>query len=162
MAIVRLHRNITNISAAGETVDYQFNVDPARGGILLGIELIWQPYTFLNIGTDEEVPTGGDIHVIVADVGTSQPVIGQVGITLTDSPIVVPAGGAWEWDHPYRDEIEAAAAMIEKLSWHGHAVMPAGILQNSLRIIAQREPVRNIAHSLVIQADLLVFDTNFY
>ena len=157
MVYARLHRNIVNIQPAGASEDFLYGL---RGGILLSLKLTWQPFTFLNQGTDEEVPRGGDIHVIVADAGTTLPVLGQIGATLTDSPIVVPNGGSWEWDHPYAPGMRDCIVMIEKMAFHPFAIMPIGILQGALRIIAQQEPVRAIAHSLIVEAEFIGFDVN--
>lgn len=158
MALRRIHQTLTNIDSVGQSQDYIFSL--SGGGILLAINLTWQPYTFLNIGTDEEVPKGGDIHAIVAASTTSQTVVGQ-GDNFND-PIVVPNGGSWEWRNPEYDGLLAANATISKLQPNtGLVVQPIGLIRGNLRILARAEPVRQTPHSLVIEAELIAFDLNF-
>jgi len=158
MALRRLHNTITNIDSVGQSVDYIFSL--SNGGILLEIRLTWQPYTFLNIGTENEVVKGGDIHAVLADSVTSTTIVGQ-GNNFND-PIVVPQGGSWEWTNPERYSLLGANSTISKLQPNnGFSVQPIGLLRGNLRIIARAEPVRQVPHSLIVEAELLAFDLNF-
>ena len=158
MALRRLHVTLTNLDAVGQSQDYLFSLN--NGGILTSIKLTWQPYTFLNVGTDEEVPAGGDVHAVVADSTTSVAILGQG--TAFDDPIVVPQGGSWEWENPERDGLLDANATISKLQPNaGLAVQPIGLIRGNLRILARAQPLRQVPHSVVIEAELLAFDLNF-
>lgn len=155
MALVRLTRNIENITVTGNSQDYLFS---AAGGILLSIKLTWYGYTFLNQGTEDEVAKGGDIHVLLADSNGGRPILGHLVAPLTT--IVVPQGGSWEYDHPFKEEILASSGFIEKLNLSSNFDPPEACLRGFLRVIASADPVRETPHSLSIEADLLAFDVN--
>lgn len=136
----------------------------ARGGILLSLNLEWQPVTYFNINTDDELIKGGDIHVLVTDSSTSRSPIGQIDLThpVVDS-IIVPSGGDWFWSHPEEDAIESSAA-IAKLAFNPNFTEdPIGILRGPLRLRMEPDPNRavTVAHSLAIEVKFLAFDSTF-
>tara|TARA_R110002096_G_scaffold186882_12_gene366056 strand:+ start:429 stop:905 length:477 start_codon:yes stop_codon:yes gene_type:complete len=156
MAYTRTHQKMTNIDFTGQTADYFVGFN---GAIILDIQLKWAPYTFLNVGTSEESSQGGDIHVVLADSTTSISVLGQ-GDNF-NTPIIVPHGGVFTWSHPNYNTIIDAALTIEKLLPNPNlAIQQPGLIRGSIRLLARAEPVRQTPHSLIIEAELLVFDQN--
>lgn len=156
MALFRITRQIPNVPTAGVNNDYVFGV---RGGILLDVEITWYPHTFFNVGTEDESVKGGDIHVLLGDAATARPMLGMNTSPLHN--IVVPAGGSWRWVHPHRSALLQAEATTGKLAFHsGFSQEPLGVLRGAFRVIAVTEPVRQVPHSILVEANFIAFDLN--
>lgn len=126
----------------------------ARGGILLELELAWAPFTF-QAAPDNDQPRGGDIWVLVGDTTASRPILGQTILT-SDSSIVVPQGGFFEWSHPLKSELISADSMVSKLAI-SNGREPLGAFAGFVQIAALPQNA-SFPHSLVIHATLLEFD----
>ena len=155
MAFARIHAAITDINPSS-IKDYIFST---RGGILLNLKLTWFPFTFFDVGTADEVVKGGDIHVVIADSALSTAILGQ-SLTVS-SPIVVPQGGSWTWAHPDSGALRGADAVVSKLAPNlGFPLQPVGLISGNLRLITSLEPVRLVQHHLMVEAELIAFDSS--
>lgn len=153
MTHTRIQRSFNNFGA-GSTYDIPFSLS---GGILLSLKLQNQPLQFHNSGSAEERPKIGDINVIVGDSGNSGFVLGQDATGF----ISIPIGQTWYWDHPFKAEIIAASSVIEKLKYNSsYPLMPIGVITSGLRVIAAYDPVLQVQHNLIVEAEFIVFDVN--
>ena len=151
MAFVRIHRIIAN-PGSGATGDYVFGT---RGGILLNIALSWKPRQFYNIGTIDEQVVPGDMHAFIGDQANSLLILGQDSSGM----IVVPTFGSWGWTNPMRQEIMDGSQLISKLAFHNFTPMPIGVIQGQLRVIVGWDPLKLQSHDVIVEAELLAFDS---
>lgn len=161
MAYVRLQRFVSgNGAGVGVGTTSEFTYSGSNGAIVLSIELIWSPRVYYNAGTQNESIRYGDIHAYVADASTSRSFIDVTGTAENQKLIVVPTNGRWSWVHPKKFEILAASDVISKLGTRNLGAYPTGVITGSLRVIAGYDPITAVSHNLMIETELLVFDTN--
>jgi len=154
MAIIVDTRFIENVDQV-KVVDVTGT--PIRGGIVLEASVIWNPYTFLNIGTVTEAPVGGNVEFILGSTaGTSITSIEPLQYN------VVPQNGRWVWSNPYSREIQAASPIIEKLRHSNVSAGVPGLINEGsyLRYVARPDPYRAGIHSIEIHVTMLAFDDN--
>ena len=131
-----------------------------RGGILLSMELNWAPRSYHNANTENQTPVISDIHVLLKDSTTGRSPIGQSDLTHpgVDS-IVVPTNGSWNWRHPEEDLLLNADVMGRLTFNSSFAEDPIGLIRGGLVLTVEPDPNNTAAHSLVIEAKFLAFDS---
>jgi len=154
MAILMDTRYFSNISAQSQLTVSGL---PQRGGIILEVNAVWHPFTFTNAGELSERPVGGDVlFKLESTAGISLTSVNQSQFN------VVPQGGNFHWVHPYSNEIQDAATMIEKLASGNLNPRAIGLIleSESLRYVFKPDPNRPLGvHSLEVNVTMLAFDT---
>jgi hypothetical protein len=167
MGYYKLQRLITNITRSGSSVSLPYSDNP-RGAILLSVNLTWCARDYYDIGTVDQSTKFVNVHVVLTDPSSSfsilDPLTGAVGQQALN-PIVVTAGGFWNWEHPKKREITSVADYISKLSFAPNfTVGPLGVIRGtSINIITSTDPIFPSAidarADLMFEAEFLAFES---
>lgn len=134
----------------------------SRGGILLYLEMIWQPYTYINKSTENETVWPGTIQMIALDTATARSPIGQVNASFTNGDyITIPTSGSWTWAHPDINYI-TPCSVVSKLKFNNSFTTdPAGVIRGNLQLRMRADPTKLplIGQSMQTVARFMAFDS---